>query len=160
MTKRQIAAALATVLSLPVLLGGCAGVSDDTIKQSIHAAVIAQVPHATDAIVTLNYDGSPANRGVGIKVYLDRATPEDVETAVDMVLKLAWKNFPVEPVRVGVAVVDGPKTSTSTYSALDGVELHEAATALNIDDTGSQSLVIPQSTLESRYGPWESVSEK
>ncbi|MEO7123097.1 MAG: hypothetical protein ABI400_08295, partial [Lacisediminihabitans sp.] len=114
MSKRQIAAAVVTALAIPAVLTGCTGVSDDSIRQTLSTAVVAEVPHATYALISFNYDGSPTNRGVGVKVYLDRATGTDVTTAVDKVLGIAWAKFPVEPVRVSVSVVDGPHQSTSS----------------------------------------------
>jgi hypothetical protein len=156
--KRQLAAAFAAVLAIPVFLSGCAGVSDDSIKDTLRTAVVAEVPHATDALVSLNYDGSPTSRGVNVKVYLDSGTSADVTEAVDKVLEIAWAKFPVEPVSIGVAVVDGPKNPGSEVSDVDGVELHEAAEALNIDDVGLRSLLIPKSTLVARYGPWKKAS--
>jgi hypothetical protein len=158
MLKRQIAAALATALAIPAVLVGCAGVSDDSIRQTLSAAVVAEVPHATYALVGFDYDGLPTNRGVGIKVYLNRATDEDVTTAVDKVLEIAWTGFPVEPVRVSVVVVDGPYKPGDSFSDLDGVDLNDIAAALGFGSSDHDQLTVQRKYLEEHYGPWKKAT--
>jgi hypothetical protein len=158
MSKRQIAAAVATALAIPAVLAGCAGVSDDSIRQTLSTAVVAEVPHATYALISFNYDGLPTNRGVGVKVYLDRATGSDVTTAVDKVLGIAWAKFPVEPVRVSVSVVDGPHEPADSFSDMDGVDLNDAAAALGLDSADYDLLSVQGKELEKRYGPWKKAT--
>jgi hypothetical protein len=158
MSKRQIAAALATALAIPAVLTGCAGVSDNSIRQTLSSAIVSEVPHATYAMIGFDYDGLPTNRGVGIKVYLDRATDSDVTTAVDKVLEIAWTKFPVEPVRVSVSVVDGPHQPDDSFSDLKGVDLNDAAAALGFGSSDYGQLTVQRKYLEEHYGPWKKAT--
>jgi len=156
MTRMQATLAALAVITMPILLGGCA---DDghALASTLEAAVVETVPHATGAIVELNYDGSPLRRGVGVKVYIDSERQDDLAAAVDGALHTLWSKFPVEPVRVSVAVVSGPEPLNADYVAMDGERLDDAIDALGLDpgDLDLKAIIVHSEELEQRYGPWK-----
>jgi len=156
MSRRSAVAAFAAILSVPVLLAGCASPSA-AVEQSLAREAVADVPHTSAAIVNVSYNGSPYRQGVGVKVYIDRGSQADIAAAVESALKTMWTEFPVEPAHIGVRVVVGPMSSGATYADLDGVKMTEVAAVLNLDprDVGLRDLLVERKELEQRYGPWK-----
>lgn len=161
MTRRQIATALAAALAIPGILAGCSSApSDSALSRTLETAVMSEVPHAVGAVITLSYDGSPTRRIAKLKVYLDSVAPADVSAAVDSALRIGWTNFPVRPIDIAVAIVDGPKLAGVRGVTRDGIDLEDAAARLGIDPEfiGNRMVTLPARTLAERYGKWKKTS--
>lgn len=159
MMKRKLAAVIAVAVTAMIFLTGCSNLSDDSTSQTLVTAVVAGVPHATDAIVSFGTDGLPTQRTVGIKVYVTSATPAEVATAVDTILQIAWVHFPVEPASVSVSVVEGARMTDSEFYDLDGVDLVEAASTLGTGGADHGLLTVSRKLLEERYGAWATLND-
>ena len=161
-TRRQrfIGAVMASA-AFPGMVAGCAsaGPSNDELRATIETAMVETVPTVTGALVNVFSSGTEG-QGIGIKLYVDDATPESLAETIDTALGTAWKISDFQPTDISISAVDGPKPTDAKMGSIDGVDLAVVATSLGFDPTLSSLdvLMVPADALSQRYGEWEKSS--
>lgn len=156
-TRRPLIAALATMLTVPLGLAGCAGgQSDADISGMLESAIVTAVPNVTGAHVGLAFSG-PSNRTVFVNLYLDTDDTSIVSAAVNSSLQTVWENIPIKPVTVGISATMGKKPSNARNFEPNAMDPAPIASALGIESkyVVDPIINIDAPGLEARYGTWQ-----
>ncbi|MEV8253540.1 hypothetical protein AB0O95_06185 [Rhodoglobus sp. NPDC076762] len=154
---RLSAAALVAVLAAG-LLAGCGliytGPSAEEQDDDVRTALIEAVPTMTGVLGGTYYDGP--RQAYSVKIYVVELADDGLSEVVDKALEAVWQSLSFQPADIALIVAEGPMPPNASMATGDGVELGSVIDELDLRGVREplESLRVPSSTLEARYGEW------
>ena len=151
----------AGLLAIAAVLTACS--SNGALRQA--ESRLDELPGVTGSHMWTSFDGSPTNRSLSARVYVDADPGEDLGALIDAGLETAWSFTGFEPTAgVIFEVVVGPRPEKPSNSDWDGrVVLEEALPEIGLDedDIGvlpsfGDVVPVPARVMVERYGDWPS----
>lgn len=157
---RKFAIGLGAALLPMVVLSGCAaGSSESSLEREL-----ADIDGVNGAWVRTTTSGSPTNRGLAIRLYLDESPGEQVARIADEAAETAWNHDRFEPtngLHLEMEVGARPREEPRPIDIAGLVDLRREAREAGVDldgEFGSRGsmLIVPAPKLEERFGVWGS----
>lgn len=151
----------AGLLTIAAVLTGCS--SNDALRQA--ESRLDKLPGVTGSHMWTSFDGSPTNRHLSARVYVDADPGKELGALIDAGLETAWSFTGFEPTAgVSFEVVVGPRPKDPSNSDWDGrVVLEDALPEIGLDEADigvlpsfGDVVPVPAEVMVERYGDWPS----